>query len=208
MFDEKSGSGSRSRSGSTPKLGAFKRVVLFFWMKWERLFIRIFHIEPIDESNPLLRLRSRVYTGSQPIVLEDGERIEKGDLIAELHLDNDMLLKLGHDSRTSMHLAIRLIRGVEQLLPQALHVLQTDPAYRDVKGLYGITMIHRGTKQLGFTVLDLPKGIFAASTRIYLRILLAVIHPQGKDRLKTKSDLLVPKIIAMSKKELMSRYIA
>ncbi|WP_409344104.1 polysaccharide deacetylase family protein [Paenibacillus sp. MBLB4367] len=189
-------------------LSTGKRALVYVWMLWERCFIRLFHIEVIDQSNPLLRLRVREYSSSYPILLEDGESIRKGDRIAELHLDNDMLFKLGHDSRTSVHLAIQIIRRVEQLMPQILHLLETDPAYRDVKGLYGISMIHRGTKQLGFTVQDLPKGLFTRLTQWYLRILMAVIHPQGKERLKTKSELLVPKIIAISKKELMSRYIA
>lgn len=197
-----------SRSVVRSPLSTSKRALVYVWMLWERCFIRLFHIEAIDSNNPLLRLRVREYSGSYPILLEDGESIQKGDRIAELHLDNDMLFKIGHDSRTSVHLAIQIIRRVEQLMPQILHLMQTDPAYKDVKGLYGISMIHRGTKQLGFTVVDLPKGMFTKLTQWYLRILMAVIHPQGKDRLKTKSELLVPKIIAISKKELMNRYIA
>lgn len=189
-----------------PKRG--KRLLLSFWMLWERCFVKWFNVNTVDTNNPLLKLRVREYRGSQPIQLEDGEQIQKGDRIAELHLDNKLLYRLGSDSRSSVHLAIQLIRRTEMLLPQILTLLQTNPEYRDVKGLYGITIIHRGTKQLGFTVLDLPKGMFSKITHYYLRFLLYVIHPQGQDRLKNRSELLTPKIIAISKKELINRYAA
>ncbi|WP_042122009.1 polysaccharide deacetylase family protein [Paenibacillus senegalensis] len=185
-----------------------RRLLLAFWMLWERCFATFFNIIPVDQSNPLLKVRVREYRGSQPIQLEDGEQICKGDRIAELHLDNKLLYRLGSSSRNSVHLAIQLIRRTEVLLPQLLLLMQNDPQYRDVKGLYGISIIHRGTRQLGFTVLDLPEGFFSKLTHYYLRFLLYVIHPQGTERLKSRSELLTPKIIAISKKELENRYAA
>jgi peptidoglycan/xylan/chitin deacetylase (PgdA/CDA1 family) len=189
-------------------LSLTKRSIIAVWMLWEKLFIRLLHIEPVDRSNPLLRLRVREYQGSMPIMLDDGECIRKGDLVAELHLDNDRLFRLGALSRNTTQLAIQLIRGMEQLLPRVTERFQNDPTFRNVKGLYGISLINRGPQQLGFTVVDLPKGFFARITTWYLRILLSVIHPQGKKRLSTKSEMLVPKIVAMSKKQLVERYIA
>src|SRR5690606_30365281 len=103
---------------------------------------------------------------------------------------------------------IQLIRRTEQLMPEIMQLLMTDPKFREVKGLYGISIIHRGSKQLGFSVFDLPDGIFAKATRIYLQLLLYIVHPMGKERLKTKTEMLEPKIIAMSKKDLINRYIA
>jgi len=185
-----------------------KRMLVAVWMLWERCFLWLFNVEPVDETNPLLKLRVREYQGSQPITLSDGEEIRKGDRVLELHLDNDTLFQMGADARTSLHLAIQLVRGMEQLLPQVIRAIQNNPDYTDVKGLYGISLIHRGTRQLGFTVVDLPKGVFTSLTQIYLRILMSIIHPQGKERLKTNSEKLVPKIIAMSKKELINRYAA
>lgn len=198
---------SLKKPGRNP-LRPGRKLLVSAWMLWERLFIKLFHITPVDPENTFLQVRVTEYHGNQSITLNDGERLEKGDRIVELHLNNDMLFQLGKNSRSPVHLAIQMIRRTEQLLPQILHLLETDPLYRDVKGLYGISLIHRGPEQLGFTILDLPKGIFSFFTRFYLRILMAVIHPQGKDRLKTKTDLLVPKIIAISRKELMNRYAA
>ncbi|MEO3945546.1 polysaccharide deacetylase family protein [Gorillibacterium sp. CAU 1737] len=192
----------------TTTIGMAKRVFIRLWMVWERLFIRVFHIVPIDPDNTFLQIRVREYTDPKPLTLEDGEVFAKGDRILELHLNNDTLLELGRTSRNSTHLAIQMIRRTRELLPQITRLIENDPAYRDVKGLYGITLINRGPEQLGFTVFDLPSGPFAYFTKVYLRLLMYVIHPDGKDRLKTKSDLLVPKIIAISSKELENRYAA
>lgn len=189
-------------------VGFTKRMIVALWMCWERGFVKLMRVKPVDHDNTLLQVRITEYRGKQPIHLPDGERIEQGDRIAELHLDNHLLYRLGASSTSTVHLAIQLVRRMEMLMPQIIRLLQTDPDYKGVKGLYGISIIHRGTRKLGFTVLDLPKGLFSTLTRMYLRFLLYMVHPQGKDRLKTKPDLLVPKIIAISTKELMNRYIA
>ncbi|MEF3301660.1 polysaccharide deacetylase family protein [Paenibacillus sp. GYB003] len=190
------------------RLGLFKRVLVNAWMAWERCFVKLFHLKSVDSDNPLVKLRVREYQGRQSIVLPDGEQIRKGDLIAEMHLDNYTLFKLGIDSRSTVQLATQLIRRTRTLMPAISKLLLTDPQYENVKGLYGITMIHRGSKQLGFAVFDLPEGLFARMTRTYLRLLLYVVHPNGKERLKEKTDLLEPKIVAISKNELKTRYIA
>ncbi|MDF2662893.1 MAG: polysaccharide deacetylase family protein [Paenibacillus sp.] len=195
-------------SSAERRLGLFKRLLVNAWMTWERCFVKLFRLKVVDNGDPLLKLRVREYMGRQPILLSDGEQIRKGDLVAEMHLDNYTLYKLGLDSRSTVQLATQLIRRTRTLMPEISRLLLTDPKYRHVKGLYGITMIHRGTRQLGFTVFDLPKGLFARATRTYLRFLLYVVHPHGKKRLKEKTDLLEPKIVAISKNELKLRYIA
>ena len=193
---------------SAPSPTLTKRMLIAGWMVWERFFIKLFHVVPVDPNNTFLQIRLREYTDDEPLSLEDGERFVKGDRIVELHLNNDQLVELGRTSRNSTHLAIQMIRLIRDLLPMISQLLKTDPVYRDVKGLYGVTMINRGPEQLGFSIFDLPKGPFSFFTRYYLRLLMYVIHPDGKKRLQTKKELLVPKIIAISTKELENRYAA
>ena len=141
---------SIDRPSVTASMSTPKWLLVSLWMTWERCFVKMFNIAPVDVDNPLLQLRVRAYTGDQELALSDGELIRKGDRIAELHLNNDMLIKFGVESRNNIHLAIRIIRGVEQLMPQIMQMLNTDPKYKDVKGLYGISIIHRGTKKPRF----------------------------------------------------------
>jgi hypothetical protein len=189
----------------TPEINWKKKIMIFLWIQWEHLFYRLFTIQPIDKNQPFLNVRVRTYWG-RTIQLLDGEKINRGDRVLELHLNNEMLFRMGTNSRSSIHLAIQMIRTTEQLLPKTLGYILNHPKYEEIKGLYGISMIHRGTKQFGFTVTDLPRGLFFFLTKIYLRLLLLVVHPQGKQRLQTKSELLNPKIIAISTKEFMRRY--
>jgi hypothetical protein len=182
-----------------------KKIMITLWVKWESLFNRFFHIQPIDDNQPFLNVRVCTYWG-KTIQLLDGEKIQRGDRVLELHLNNEMLYKMGVNSCSSIQLAIQMIRTTEQLLPKTLLFILNHPKYEEIKGLYGVSMIHRGTKQFGFTVIDLPKGLFFFLTKIYLRLLLFVVHPQGKQRLQTKGELLVPKMIAISTKEFIRRY--
>ncbi|UOF91076.1 polysaccharide deacetylase family protein [Fodinisporobacter ferrooxydans] len=187
------------------KLSRKKRLLIYLWMQWEKAFHAVFHVRTIDRNNPFLNIRVCTYRG-KTIQLTNGESIQKGDYVVELHFNNELLMQMATQARSSIHLAVQMIRATEQLLPQILEFIVHHP-YRDkIKGLYGITMIYRGSRQLGFTVADLPKGLFSSCSKLYLRFLLYAVHPQGLQRLQTKTNLLIPKIIAISTNELMKRY--
>lgn len=113
---------------------------------------------------------------------------------------------MSRSSRSSVQLAIQMIRATEQVLPKITRFILCHPNHQVIKGVYGVSIIHRGTKQFGFTVTDLPKGLFSCFAKLYLKLLLLIVHPKGKQRLQTKTEFLVPKMIAMSTKELISKY--
>ncbi|NRD79577.1 hypothetical protein HPT25_19640 [Bacillus sp. BRMEA1] len=190
---------------SESKVNWKKKLLITFWIKWEKVIYKFFQIQPIDENQPFLNARVRTYFG-KTILLSDGEVIKRGDQVLELHLNNDMLFKMGMHARSPMQLAIQMIRITEQLLPKTLQFILNHPKYEKIKGVYGVSMIHRGSTQFGFTVVDLPKGLFLFLTKLYLHLLLLVFHPQGKRRMQNKRELLVPKIIAISTKEFICRY--
>lgn len=182
-----------------------KSVLIACWLTWERAFQKLFHVRAIDNNNKVLSLRVRKYNG-RPIILDDGEALQKGDKIAELHFNNDWLFTTSTKVRTPVQLAVKLIHNVDKGMPIIAYLIQHNPIYKNVKGLYGVSIINRGTKKFGFTVLDLPKGMFFFFSRVYLRLLLYILHPDGKKRLRTKRELLIPKTIAISTKELVKRY--
>jgi peptidoglycan/xylan/chitin deacetylase (PgdA/CDA1 family) len=180
-----------------------KKMLISCWLKWDKLYNWVFQIEPVDKYHPFLNKRICTYFG-KPIQLPDGETIQKGDRVIELHLNNAMLYQMGINAKSSVQLAIEMIRSMEKLLPRILTPSQSSE--KQIKGIYGVSIIHRGAKRLGFTVIDLPKTPLSLCITFYLRLLMRVIHPQGKQRLKMKPELLVPKMIAMSTKELQRRY--
>jgi peptidoglycan-N-acetylglucosamine deacetylase len=187
------------------KLSWQKRLLVAVWMRYESLFSKLFGIKAFDESNRFLHYRVRKYQGAE-VELPDGTVIHKGDPVAELHLDNEMLFELSSRAGSAVKLAIQLIRHMEPLMPEIARRFVSDPDFADVKALYGVTMINRGVQQFGFTVLELEKGAFSFFTTLYLKLLLSVLHPSGKQRLQERASKLVPKTIIVSRAELLRRY--
>ncbi|WP_054955539.1 polysaccharide deacetylase family protein [Paenibacillus dakarensis] len=196
---------NQEKKKESEKLSMPKRLVVSLWLMWEKLFHVVFRLETVTPKDPMLHFRARPYHG-KTVVMNDGSRLEKGDQVLELHFDNKKLFQLGSRSRSEMQLAIQMIRAVQKDLPTLANMVLERPEYMDIKGLYAVTMISRGPEQFGFHVQELPAGLFASSTRIYLKILLSVIHPKGKSRLKQGSQMLEPKILMMPVNVLIERY--
>ncbi|MFC0393140.1 polysaccharide deacetylase family protein [Paenibacillus mendelii] len=187
-----------------PSISWYKRTIVAGWMAWERLFHVLFRIES-GGTDSVFHIRVVPYHG-KTLHLSDGQTIEDKDEVIELHFDNNKLYHLMTESRSLMHVAIRLIREVEQALPKLAATIAGRKDYERVRGLYGISMINKGAEQFGFSVLELPKGLFDKMTRLYLKFLLRVLHPSGKKRVKDQGGRLSPRIIAMSMEEFHRRY--
>lgn len=172
-------------------------------MIWDKFVLKVLQVKPVDRENPLLKVRVRRY-GGRNIPLPEGEEIQKGDRVVELHLNNDYLFQMGVHAHSTVQLSIQLIRLMEQLLPKISEYIHHHPHSEEITGIYGISIIHRGTKKFGFIAIELPKGLFSLLIKMYLRLLLICVHPEGKERLINKTNLLVPMVIAISKKELLS----
>ncbi|MFB5678703.1 polysaccharide deacetylase family protein [Paenibacillus terreus] len=187
-------------------VGWFKKAVVRGWLLYERAFHALFRLEPVNPQEPMLHFRRRKYQG-QPVDFADGSSLVKGDEVLELHFDNERLYQIGSTAKTPMHVAIQMIRSVEKQLPDLAAKVVDDPRLEGVKAIYGVSMINRGAEKLGFIIRDLPRGLFAATSTLYLRLLLSVIHPSGQERLKHRSDLLVPKLIVMPASVLIGRFL-
>ncbi|WP_339178773.1 polysaccharide deacetylase family protein [Paenibacillus sp. FSL R5-0701] len=196
---------SQNKTQLQTPLKLWKRLVVALWLGWEKLFHWVYHLRTASPEDPMLHFRSRVYHGAR-IEMNDGHVIQNGDPVIELHFDNQKLFELGVTSRSSMHLAIRMIRTMEQQLPDLARMVALEPELRSAKAIYGVSMINRGPEKFGFTIQELPPGPFSAASKVYLKLLLSVIHPAGTKRLKQRTDQLVPKMIAMPLDLLLERY--
>lgn len=184
------------------QLSFLKRLIVGLWLAWEQVFQTLFRLKTVSPESPFLHYRLRSYKGL-PVKLGVNEILLKGDQVIELHIDNRQLFELGLHSRSTAQLAIRMIRRMNQELPVLAERIAADEKLGKAKALYGVSMLNRGPEKFGFTVLDLPDGWFARSTKMYLSVLLSVIHPAGGARLKERSELLVPKLILMPISQLL-----
>lgn len=189
---------------SNRSIGLFKRMLVACWLGWDKLFHLMFRVKRTG-ADSIFHYRKRKYRG-KTLELANGTTIETDDEVIELHLDNRMLVRLMMESRSMMHVAILLIREVEKGLPKLAEQLVGKDAFKQVRGLYGVTMINKGASQFGFDLFELEPGLFDRLTRFYLKLLMFVLHPSGKKRLKGNSGKLSPRILVMSMEELCKRY--
>lgn len=179
----------------------FKRSIISLWLLWERAFHLLFRLKEVDSGNPpAFHYRVTKY-GGESVSFEDGSKVEKGDRIAEIHFDNRMLSSLAATSKSPLATGIRILREVERALPRLAKQLKADPDAVGVKAVYGVTMIHRGADRLGFHVYKLKEGLFARSTRFYLRMLLKVLtNTKQYDKIrkrKSENEMVSPRMLLM-----------
>ena len=120
-------------------------------------------------------------------------------------MNNHHLLQLHRQANSDLQLAKSLLQGMKRMLVQLASYLD-HPDRESVKALYGISLIHRGVQSLGFSTVSLSHGLFYDLTTWYLRLLLSILHPQGRGRLQERPDQLIPKQVVLSRAELLSRY--
>lgn len=189
------------------RIGWGRKALVGAWLLWERCFHFAFKLQSAegDVHRSFLYYRLMQYQG-EAIELTDGETLRPGDRVAEIHMNNALLYEFGRKSRSTLQLALHLVRSMEKSMPALAAALAARKDALAIKAVLGTTMVNRGVEQFGFTVSDLPKGWFAFMANVYLKVLLSVIHPQGKKRLGERAEALVPRRIAISMGEVIRRY--
>lgn len=179
-------------------ISIWKKSLISLWLMWEKLFHVVFRLKTVGNvEDAAFHYRVIRYTG-QDVEFADGGRVAKGDRVAELHFDNKKLSTIAATSKSPVATGIRMLREVEQALPLLANQLAADFEANDIKAVYGVTMIHRGADRLGFEIFQLPEGLFAKSTRVYLRILIKVLtNTQKSAKDKKKRDLISPRMLLM-----------
>ncbi|WP_051251176.1 polysaccharide deacetylase family protein [Paenibacillus harenae] len=176
----------------------WKRVLISLWLLWEKAFHFAFRLKTVgDAQDAAFHYRVTTYNGDA-VELSEGVRVVKGDRIAELHFDNRKLSSIAATSKSPVATGIRMLREVEQALPLLADQLADDADAKDIKAVYGVTMIHRGADRLGFKIHELPEGLFAKSTRVYLRILIRVLtKKQITAKSSKRRDSISPRMLFM-----------
>jgi len=185
---------------------SFKKIALFIWGLVDRVFRRFAGIKDIEDGKSFIwRLALRRYHGTE-WRMPDNSLLKNGDYYIELHFNNDRLWSLTGENPSIERTAIIALREVRNGLPIIARIIKDDKQYGKAKVLLGITLLHRGSERLGFTVYDLKRGFFRTFTGWYEKLLLALFHPGGIKSLKSYRDKLSPKYVVMTRQELMRRY--
>jgi len=176
------------------------------WRVWDFVYQHITRLEFVDRENGnIFRVVFCKYRGSD-LITQDGVMIHNGDRIVKLHIYNWKLAYMLKDIHDETRLGLTTLRVVKKSLPTLAEYINEHPKGQHIKGIVGTTFLHRGVRKLGFNVYPVPNTPKFKWKRVYLKIMLSLIHPSGKERLKTRSEKLIIKRVYMSKNELMNRY--
>lgn len=134
------------------------------------------HIPGADEE--FFYIAPHIYKGKQ-IELPDGTIISKGDLLAEIHVDN---LKADRMEDVKSRDVFRILRNEFDCLADA--VLE-DERFKEIKAYHGKTLFFNLLKRQGFTILEvkLTPSVFLIS--IWEHVLRKVFAKRVSKRKKS-----------------------
>jgi hypothetical protein len=177
------------------------RGLLVFWQLWERLARRLWPPQPIPNApHGIFAVRVTRYHGA-PVDLPDGTRVEEGDLVAEMHINSQILVDTVRQYNWG---TIRLM--MEDFRALAAWVSQpTFPA--EVKAFYGVTLLSSPAARMGWTIRKRPVNLRSWFERLFLTGLIAIYNPEGTKRLTRGTTYgTYPQEAWMSRNELLHRY--
>ncbi|WP_019123493.1 YkoP family protein [Brevibacillus massiliensis] len=180
--------------------------ILVLWGIWDTLYHRCTRLQYVDKGRNIFRYVLLRYQG-ELLITADQQEIGPGDLILKLHIHNYLLAKLFYGINNDVKLALLLRRYSQQSLPQLAKLLAEHPRAREVKGIVGTTLLYRGVEPFGFSVSDVPINWFFRYKRWYLKLMLSILHPEGRKRVRKGQQDLALKRVYISKDELLRRYL-
>jgi hypothetical protein len=156
------------------------RFVLIFWPVADRLLRLIYRIRPLKaDDSSIIRFNLCHYKGPTR-VLDDGSEVKTGDIIIELHLNNDWF-----KGRRKLNLsASQSPREFLGSLAQDLQLLAQQVAsgmFGNITALHGITLLHVAARRLGFQIDELPDSLWKKGARFYMAGLMQVYHLRGDE---------------------------
>ncbi|MFD2045009.1 hypothetical protein ACFSTA_15085 [Ornithinibacillus salinisoli] len=159
---------------------------------------RLRYIPEDEHHNTIFRVRLTRYKGSS-VVLQDGTVIHKNDVLIKIHLHNVKIINDIQSIKSEMKRAVFIYHMVKRSLPRLAHYVKNHPKNEDIKGIIGITTLHKGVNHLGFEVFSIRNSYYRSYKKLtFLPInLLASTSQQGE-----------PVYLFMSKTDLVTRYAA
>lgn len=179
--------------------------LLTAWQWWDQIYFHLTRLEYVDKENNIFRVAFLPYHG-ETLYTNDGIMIQKGDIIAKLHIHNCRLAKELAGVQDDAALGIKMLQMIKRSLPGLAIFIKNHPMGDKIQACVGTTLLYRGADRLGFQVSALEEGLFLKYKSFYLKIMLQLCHPMGRERIMKNEHLLTAKRVYISKKALLERY--
>lgn len=157
---------------------------------------RLNYVRDLEEKKTLFRVRLTRYKG-KTTKLSDGTIIHKNDLLIKIHLHNVKIMNELYTVSSDTKRAVYIYHMVKRSMPMLAQYVRRHKRYEEIKGIIGITSLHKGTKRLGFDNVPIHNPIY----KIYKRLTFMPIN-----FLANSSRHENPVYLFMSRDELVNRY--
>lgn len=179
----------------------------FLWELWERLFARLYRVQSIEgsEAGGVLRWNPRRYRGAS-FTLDDGTVVRDGDIIGELHFNNERVMEIAKNAENEAGAALGVARALTESLADLARALEEGRIGPEVKCFWGLTFFHRGAERFGFQV-EPVRGFYRREViGRFEKLVLSMYHREGARRLSRGRAGLVPMEVWLSRSTLAKRY--
>lgn len=122
--------------------------------------------------------------------LSDGTVINKGDTVAEIHINNDTIKEVP---------VTKVIRVFQAEVVAMAKLLQNNEEYKDIKAVFGRTVLYPLTKRLGFEVFEMKNGYMKKFLKVWDNLIKVVFSSTEKDKVKFRE----PREVWMSKEAII-----
>lgn len=179
-------------------------IVQALWSKWEIVFHRLWHVQPIAAGGPYMFFVSKQRYLGHPFTV-DGVTVNKGDTVIELHMNNDMLIEILRDQKSAVGIAVRLLQEAKRSFPKLAEFV-AEPGFDGIEVMYGVTFINRSVERFGFHTFPIRRKLLAGLTTWYLKRLFVAVNPRARQMIQEHPDTLVPRVVAISRARFLSSF--
>jgi hypothetical protein len=160
----------------------------------------------LQRIGALLKVRFTSFKGRE-FCLPDGTVIKKGDAIGEIHLDSKEMSLFFKDGTKILEAGFLFLKNLKKSLKELAEFASTD-GKKTLKAFRGMTLFHKGSERMGFAVLPIRNPVERFFIKAYLNLLMIRFHPLGLSRIKKKGGFLEPKVVWITRIELLKRFKA
>lgn len=178
---------------------------LTIWHYFDPIYFsltRLQYICPDRKENGVFRVRLTKYKG-RDIVLSDGIKISKDDLMLKIHLHNVKLLEDFSHLKNGITKGRVVFKRVKESMPFLASFILNHPEKDRIKGVIGITLIRKGFRPLGFECV-LPKNKLYCWFKKASQLLIFLLSRSSISDVNIKK--IYPVYLMMSKEKLFELY--
>lgn len=181
-----------------------RRLLINIWHFFDPfyyLFTRLEQIIPDPEAGSTFRVRLTRYRGKD-VVLSDGTKVCKNDIMLKIHLHNVKIMKDCLDIKSELTKGREVFKRVKNSMPHLAAFIENHPQEAQIKGILGITMINKGFLSLGFECVYPTSKLYSIYKKITHIPILLLANSVSIAKLKTHKTI----YLMMSKDKLFNFY--